>query len=64
MSNICGAIYILTNPSFPDYVKIGYSKNVEERINRLNNSAAVLLDLDCMQHMMLKQNQQIKYYTK
>ena len=41
MNNICGAIYILTNPSFPDYVKIGYSKNVEERINRLNNSEAI-----------------------
>lgn len=39
--NIVGAIYILTNPSFPDYVKIGYSKNVEERINKLNNSEAV-----------------------
>ena len=41
MNNICGAIYILTNPSFPDYVKIGYSKNVQERINKLNNSEAV-----------------------
>lgn len=41
MNNICGAIYIFTNPSFPDYVKIGYSKNVEERINKLNNSEAV-----------------------
>lgn len=41
MNNICGSIYILTNPSFPDYVKIGYSKNVEERINKLNNSEAV-----------------------
>lgn len=39
--NIVGKIYILTNPSFPDYVKIGYSKNVEERINKLNNSEAV-----------------------
>ncbi len=39
--NIVGKIYILTNPSFPDYVKIGYSKNVEERLNRLNNSEAV-----------------------
>lgn len=39
--NIVGSIYILTNPSFPDYVKIGYSKNVEERINKLNNSEAV-----------------------
>lgn len=41
MNNICGSIYILTNPSFSDYVKIGYSKNVEERINKLNNSEAV-----------------------
>ena len=41
MENICGSIYILTNPSFPDYVKIGYSKNVEERVNKLNNSEAV-----------------------
>ena len=39
--NIVGSIYILTNPSFLDYVKIGYSKNVEERINKLNNSEAV-----------------------
>ena len=36
--NIVGKIYIFTNPSFPDYVKIGYSKNVE---NRLNQSEAV-----------------------
>ncbi len=38
---IVGSIYILTNPSFPDYVKIGYSKDVMERINKLNNSEAV-----------------------
>ena len=41
MDNICGVIYILTNPSFPNYVKIGYSKNVMERINKLNNSEAI-----------------------
>lgn len=23
-----GVIYIMTNPSFPEYVKIGYSDNV------------------------------------
>ncbi len=39
--NIVGKIYIFTNPSFPDYVKIGYSKNVENRLNQLNNSEAV-----------------------
>lgn len=41
MNNYSGAIYILTNPSFPDYVKIGYSKNIQERINKLNDSSAV-----------------------
>ena len=28
-----GVIYILTNPSFPEYVKIGYAGNIQERIN-------------------------------
>lgn len=28
-----GVIYILTNPSFPDYVKIGYAKDLEKRMN-------------------------------
>ena len=36
-----GVIYILTNPSFPDYVKIGYANDVDDRIQTLNNSTAV-----------------------
>lgn len=35
-----GYIYILTNPSFPDYVKIGYADDVESRVKSLNRSAA------------------------
>lgn len=35
-----GYIYILTNPSFPDYVKIGYADDVESRVKQLNRSAA------------------------
>jgi len=31
-----GYIYILTNPSFRDWVKIGYADNVEERVKQLN----------------------------
>ncbi len=31
-----GVIYILTNPSFPDYVKIGYAQDLEKRMNQLN----------------------------
>ena len=33
-----GYIYILTNPSFPDYVKIGYASNVEDRLKQLNST--------------------------
>lgn len=38
MPNTDGYIYVLTNPSFPEYVKIGYADNVEERLNQLNRS--------------------------
>ena len=33
-----GYVYILTNPSFPEYVKIGYADDVEERVSVLNSS--------------------------
>ena len=36
-----GYIYILTNPSFPEYVKIGYAANVQQRLDELNSSTAV-----------------------
>ena len=36
-----GAVYILTNPSFPEYVKIGYADDVDARVKQLNNSEAV-----------------------
>lgn len=38
MSNNYGYIYILTNPSFKEYVKIGYADNVEERVTQLNRT--------------------------
>ena len=36
-----GYIYILTNPSFPQYVKIGYADNVDSRLKQLNNSECI-----------------------
>ncbi len=36
-----GCIYILTNPSFPDYVKIGYAHNIESRLKQLNRSETI-----------------------
>lgn len=36
-----GVIYILTNPSFPDYVKIGYADDIERRLRELNRSECI-----------------------
>lgn len=36
-----GVIYILTNPSFPDYVKIGYATDIEKRLKQLNRSECI-----------------------
>lgn len=36
-----GVIYILTNPSFPEYVKIGYAKDLEKRMSQLNRSETI-----------------------
>lgn len=32
MSERKGVIYILTNPSFPEYVKIGYADDIDNRL--------------------------------
>lgn len=36
-----GVIYILTNPSFPEYVKIGYADDIEKRLSQLNRSECI-----------------------
>lgn len=36
-----GYIYILTNPSYEEYVKIGYAQDVKKRVKQLNSSEAV-----------------------
>lgn len=36
-----GVIYILTNPSFPQFVKIGYADDVNSRLKQLNNSECI-----------------------
>ncbi len=40
-NDIVGAIYILKNPSFPDYIKIGYADDVYARLKQLNDKSAV-----------------------
>ena len=41
MNNTVGYIYILKNPSFPDYIKIGYADDVYSRLKTLNDKSAV-----------------------
>ena len=41
MEENTGVIYILTNPSFPEYVKIGYADDVKKRLEQLNRSECV-----------------------
>ena len=36
-----GVIYILTNPAFPQYVKIGYAHDLEKRLKQLNRSETI-----------------------
>ena len=36
-----GVIYILTNPSFPEYVKIGYADDINKRLVQLNRSECI-----------------------
>lgn len=42
-----GYIYILTNPSFPQYVKIGNAADVKQRLNELKLGGAVCLPRLC-----------------
>ena len=35
MKQTNGVIYILTNPSFPEYVKIGYADDIKKDCNNL-----------------------------
>ena len=41
MSNSVGYIYILTNQSFKEYVKIGYADDVQKRLKQLNRSECI-----------------------
>ena len=36
-----GVIYILTNPSFPEYAKIGYADDLDMRLQQLNRSECI-----------------------
>ena len=41
MTDTNGYIYILTNPAFPAFVKIGYAEDVDVRVKALNRSECI-----------------------
>ncbi len=41
VKNTAGVVYILTNPSFPEYVKIGYADDLDKRLKELNRSECI-----------------------
>ena len=48
-----GVIYILTNPSFPEYVKIGYADDIDKRLQQLK---AYLQNFDATDYTVYKCN--------
>lgn len=40
---IVGVIYIMINPVYPGYVKLGYTDNIKRRLKDLNVSSGTLL---------------------
>ena len=51
-----GVIYILTNPSFPEYVKIGYADDVNKRLAQLNRSECTPFASDVYLGLMKEHN--------
>lgn len=43
-----GVVYILTHPSFPEYVKIGYTGNIDKRLQQRNRSKCIPPYLPCL----------------
>ena len=46
-----GVIYILTNPSFPEYVKIGYANDINRRLQQLNRSECISVCISRLCHL-------------
>ena len=51
-----GYIYIMTNPSFKEYVKIGWAANVEQRKRKLDDSSAVPFSFKIYATLEVKDN--------
>jgi hypothetical protein len=47
-----GVIYMLTNPSFLKYTKIGYADDIEKRLSSSNGVRVICLPSTSMQPML------------
>ena len=43
-----GYIYVLTNPSFPQYVKIGFATDVKQRLAELKTAGYKNIKMDAI----------------
>ena len=53
-------IYILTNQSFPDWIKIGRCSDLTKRIKSLSQNSAVPLPFDCYYACLVKNGEEIE----
>ena len=49
-----GYIYILTNPAFPNLVKLGYTDNIESRLKTLNSNSGLPDPYTCYAYYKVK----------
>ena len=54
MNDKKGVIYILINPSFPDYVKVEYADDVDKRLKQLNRSECMTLEMLMQRYIKFK----------
>ena len=40
-------VYILSNPSFPDWYKIGVTNDLDARVKKLSQSTSIPLPFEC-----------------
>lgn len=60
-----GLVYILTNPSMPDWVKIGFTDNekIEQRLKELNSSSAVPLSFRAYATLAVENPKEIEQHV-
>lgn len=59
-----GVIYILTNPSFPDFVKIGYADDIQTRLKQLNRSECIPCLCDIRRQLPLVRPEDTFYHRQ